>query len=258
MHGDLVAIRSYGIIDTATKLIPDVSASNLVYSPDQTSFTCTWWGGEFAIATQLIGAFNVYNILCAITVGLALGVEPATIQTGIGRFNGVLGRMERIDAGQPFLALVDFAHTPVSLERALLTLRPLLGHGDVGHKGRLIAVFGSAGLRDHAKRYLMGRVSGQLADFSVITAEDPRTEDLAAINAEIARGVREFANESAYVIVPDRTAAIQYAVDMAAPGDVVAAFGKGHERSMCFGTTEYPWSDQQALHAALNRRMAAS
>jgi UDP-N-acetylmuramoyl-L-alanyl-D-glutamate--2,6-diaminopimelate ligase len=138
----------------------------------------------------------------------------------------------------------------VSLERALTTLRPLVGNG-----GRLIAVFGSAGLRDRAKRYLMGRVSGQLADFTVITAEDPRTEDLGAINAEIARGVGEFAPASNFVIIPDRRAAIQFAVNLARAGDVVAAFGKGHERSMCFGTTEYPWSDQQAMSDALDLRL---
>jgi len=258
VHGDRIVTRSYGMADTATNLIPDVRAANIVYLPNQTSFTCQWWGGEFEVVTQLIGDFNVYNVLCTITVGLTLGLEPAMIQSGIARFNGVVGRMERIDGGQPFLAIVDFAHTPVSLERALLTLRPLVGHGNAAGKGRLIAVFGSAGLRDNAKRYLMGRVSGQLADFSIITAEDPRTEDLAAINAEIARGMREFADESAYVIIPERSAAIQHAVDMAEPGDVVAAFGKGHERSMCFGTTEYPWSDQQAMRDALQHRMAAS
>ena len=102
----------------------------------------------------------------------------------------------------------------------------------------------------------MGRVSGQLADFTVITAEDPRTEDLDDICRAIERGVREFADASRYMIVPDRTEAIQYAVNMAQPGDVVAAFGKGHERSMCFGEIEYPWSDQDAMLAALDRRIA--
>jgi UDP-N-acetylmuramoyl-L-alanyl-D-glutamate--2,6-diaminopimelate ligase len=164
--------------------------------------------------------------------------------------------MERIDAGQSFLAVVDFAHSPVSLERALMTLRKMVGQDEQGQPGRLIAVFGSAGLRDVAKRRLMGRVSGRLADFTVVTAEDPRTEDLNAINAEIAAGVEEFAPTSAYTIVPDRAAAIQYAVDMARPGDIVASFGKGHERSMCFGETEYPWSDQDAMRTALIRRLA--
>ena len=169
---------------------------------------------------------------------------------------GVIGRMERIECGQEFLALVDFAHSPVSLERALTTLRPLVGVGPDGTPGRLIAVFGSAGLRDRAKRRLMGEVSGRLADFTVITAEDPRTEDLGEINRAIANGVLVHAAATAYRIVPDRTEAIQAAVDMARAGDVVAAFGKGHERSMCFGATEYPWSDQDAMRNALLRRLA--
>ena len=135
-----------------------------------------------------------------------------------------------------------------------MTLQDLVGVAPDGRRGRLIAVFGSAGLRDHEKRYLMGKVSGQLADFTVVTAEDPRIEDLALINAEIARGVQEHATADAFVIVPDRATAIQFAVDMAQPGDVVAAFGKGHERSMCYGEIEYPWSDQAVLAAALERR----
>jgi UDP-N-acetylmuramoyl-L-alanyl-D-glutamate--2,6-diaminopimelate ligase len=201
----------------------------------------------------LIGDFNVYNVLCAAAATLALGVEPAVVQHGIARFPGVLGRMQRIDRGQPFLAVVDFAHTPISLERALLTLRPLVGAGDDNRKGRLIAVFGSAGLRDRAKRRLMGQVSGRLADYTVITAEDPRTEDVEDISAEIASGVRQFAGDDTFCLISDRAAAIQFAVNMAGPGDVVAAFGKGHERSMCYGEIEHPWSDQEAMAQALEK-----
>ena len=229
-------------------------ATDLVYEPARTRFQLQWWGGAFAVETGLIGEFNVSNVLCAATVALSLNLEPATIQRSIASFVGVLGRMERIDEGQPFLAVVDFAHSPVSLERALLTLRKLVGHDDAGNPGRLIAVFGSAGLRDRAKRRLMGQVSGRLADYTVITAEDPRTEDLALINAEIAAGVAEHAPTTAFTIVADRSAAIQSAVNLARPGDVVAAFGKGHERSICFGEIEYPWSDQAAMRTALAAR----
>ncbi|MFN8491507.1 MAG: UDP-N-acetylmuramoyl-L-alanyl-D-glutamate--2,6-diaminopimelate ligase [Caldilineaceae bacterium] len=253
-HGPVVAVRTYGIASTPSAPKADVTVAEVAYFPDRTAFTVHWWGGVFPLETPLIGDFNVSNVLAAVTVALALGVAPATIQAGVRNFPGVLGRMQRMDQGQPFLALVDFAHTPVSLERALLTLRPLVGNQQTNGKGRLIAVFGSAGLRDRAKRRLMGQVSGRLADFTVITAEDPRTEDLNEINAEIASGVREFAPEERFVIVPDRTQAIQFAIDLAEPGDVVAAFGKGHERSMCFGTTEYPWSDQQAMLEALQKR----
>ena len=243
IHDYHVPVRSYGIPDHSSVRL-DVSARAVEYAPSRTRFTVQWWGGGFPIETRLIGEFNVYNILCAVTVALAAEIPVAAIQAGVAGLEGVLGRMQRMDAGQPFLAIVDFAHTPISLENALRTLRPLVGQDSAGKQGRLIAVFGSAGLRDREKRYLMGRVAGELADYTVITAEDPRTEDLAEICRSIERGVREFADSSRYAIVPDRTEAIQYAVDMARPGDVVAAFGKGHERSMCFGETEYPWSDR--------------
>ena len=248
-QGRNVTIRSYGVADPLHRVDLDVAVEAVAYDVGATRFELRWWGGRFAIESPLIGEFNVYNVACAATAALALGIEPAAIQRGVATMPPVLGRMQRMDAGQPFLAVVDFAHTPVSLERALTTRRPLVGQG-----GRLIAVFGSAGLRDRAKRSLMGQVSGRLADYTVITAEDPRTEDLAEICREIERGVCEFTGADGYAIVPDRGEAIQAAVDMARPGDVVAAFGKGHERSMCFGEVEYPWSDQEAMLAALRRR----
>jgi UDP-N-acetylmuramoyl-L-alanyl-D-glutamate--2,6-diaminopimelate ligase len=253
IHDYHVPVRSYGIPGHSGVRL-DVAARAVDYAPARTRFALHWWGGVFPIETRLIGEFNVYNILCAATAALALDIPPAAVQEGVAALEGVPGRMQRIDAGQPFLAIVDFAHTPISLENALRTLRPLVGQGSAAGQGRLIAVFGSAGLRDRAKRYLMGRVAGELTDFSVITAEDPRTEDVVDICRSIERGVCEFTDSSRYVIVPDRTEAIQYAVDMAQPGDVVAAFGKGHERSMCFGETEYPWSDQDVMLAALQRR----
>ncbi|MBK8050165.1 MAG: UDP-N-acetylmuramoyl-L-alanyl-D-glutamate--2,6-diaminopimelate ligase, partial [Anaerolineales bacterium] len=232
-HDRHVQVRSYGLPGHSQARL-DVAAVGVDYGIDRTQFELRWWGGAFPVETRLIGEFNVYNVLCAATAALSLNASPAAVQAGVEAVTGVIGRMERIDGGQPFLAVVDFAHTPNSLERALQTLRPLVTPHADGTPGRLIAVFGSAGLRDRAKRALMGRASGAFADFTVITAEDPRTEDLAAICAEIATGVRETADDSRFVIVPDRAAAIQYAVDMAQPGDVVGAFGKGHERSMCF------------------------
>lgn len=253
VHDYHVPVRSYGIPGHGSTRL-DVAARAIDYAADRTRFDLHWSGGAFPIETRLIGEFNVYNVLCAATVALEIGIAPGAVQEGVGNLSGVIGRMERIDRGQPFLAVVDFAHTPISLENALRTLRPLVGQGSSAGEGRLIAVFGSAGLRDREKRYLMGRVAGELADFTVITAEDPRTEDLAGICRSIERGVTEFAGPGQYAIVLDRAEAIQYAVDMARPGDVVASFGKGHERSMCFGETEYPWSDQEAMATALKRR----
>jgi UDP-N-acetylmuramoyl-L-alanyl-D-glutamate--2,6-diaminopimelate ligase len=245
----------------------DVAATGIRYTPQETRFTLLWRGdsdgkeagkenpNEFEIVTPLIGDFNVYNISCAATVALALGFSPAVIRQGVVEMTGVSGRMERIEEGQDFLAVVDFAHSPASLERALHTLRPLVGLSPTGAPGRLVAVFGSAGLRDKAKRGLMGEISGRLADISVVTAEDPRTEDLDLINHAIVEGIRQAGSGKVYAVVPDRAEAIQMAVDIAQPGDVVASFGKGHERSMCYGTVEYPWSDQDAMRNALRRRV---
>ncbi len=266
-HDYHTPVRSYGIPGHGSTRL-DIAARAIDYAPDRTRFDLHWSGGVFPIETRLIGEFNVYNILCAAAAALAIGIAPAAVQAGVKNLAGVIGRMERIDRGQPFLAVVDFAHTPISLENALRTLRPLVGQpagggssgetGGFAHagEGRLIVVFGSAGLRDREKRYLMGRVAGELADYTVITAEDPRTEDVADICRSIARGVGEFAGPGQYTIIHNRAEAIQYAVDMARPGDVVASFGKGHERSMCFGETEHPWSDQEAMAAALERRLS--
>jgi UDP-N-acetylmuramoyl-L-alanyl-D-glutamate--2,6-diaminopimelate ligase len=245
-----VGLLRYGF-DTSHDSKPDVMAAAIDYHPDQTRFQLQWHGEVWPMTTRLIGDYNIQNILCAATIALGLGVAPSAVQEGVAALPGVIGRMERIDHGQDFLAIVDFAHSPASLERALQTLRSLVAQ----ENGRLIAVFGSAGLRDQAKRRLMGAVSGRLADFTVVTAEDPRTEDLALINAEIVRGLRAHAGDESFVVIPDRAEAIQAAIDMARAGDVVCAFGKGHERSMCFGETEYPWSDQQAMLDALARRV---
>jgi UDP-N-acetylmuramoyl-L-alanyl-D-glutamate--2,6-diaminopimelate ligase len=156
--------------------------------------------------------------------------------------------MERIDEGQAFTAIVDFAHTPNALNHALEAARSVLEPGK-----RLIAVFGSAGLRDVEKRRLMAETSAQLADITVLTAEDPRTESLEAILEMMAEGCRSQGGVEGetFIRVPDRGEALYQACRMARPGDIVIACGKGHEQSMCFGTVEYPWDDREALRAAL-------
>lgn len=201
------------------------------------------------IATPLIGGFNVSNILAAAGAATALNIPGEAIRAGVQDMRGIPGRMERIHRGQPFTAIVDFAHTPNALTQALTTVRGLLAPG-----GRLIVVFGSAGLRDREKRHMMGEVAARLADFTVITAEDPRTEDLAAILAETAAALERAGRQEgeSYARIADRQRAILFAVQQARPGDLVILCGKGHEQSMCFGTVEHPWRDQDALAWALD------
>jgi UDP-N-acetylmuramoyl-L-alanyl-D-glutamate--2,6-diaminopimelate ligase len=176
-----------------------------------------------------------------------LGIKPDVAAAGIAKLKAVPGRMEVIDLGQPFLAIVDFAHTPNALRQALKTARELT-------QGKVICIFGSAGLRDREKRRLMAEVSAELADLTVLTAEDPRTESLDGILKEMAAGAtdRGLREEEQFWRVPDRGQAFRFALKLAQPGDLVITCGKGHEQSMCFGTVEYSWDDRTALRAALS------
>jgi UDP-N-acetylmuramoyl-L-alanyl-D-glutamate--2,6-diaminopimelate ligase len=208
-------------------------------------------GGDLELRTALVGDHNVSNILAATGAALALHVPLEAIQQGVLDTRGIVGRMERVEEGQDFVAIVDFAHTPRALEQALTTARGLTS-------GRVIAVFGCAGQRDRAKRAWMAGISVRLADVTIMTAEDPRTESLQAILAEMAEGANMAGavEGQGYFRIPDRAEAIQFAVNLAQPGDLVIACGKGHEQSMCYGTVETPWSEHEALRAALRRRLA--
>jgi UDP-N-acetylmuramoyl-L-alanyl-D-glutamate--2,6-diaminopimelate ligase len=245
-----------GEADISTELAETLTAHDVRFAPGVTRFTLRLRsgqalrlpGGEVMLETTLVGAYNVSNVLAAAGVGVALDIELAAIAEGVAAMCGVPGRMERIDTGQDFLAIVDFAHTPNALQRALETARTM-----IGEKGRVIVVFGSAGLRDREKRAMMGHVAGQLADLVVVTAEDPRTESLEAIMAESAAAATEEGKREGVDLwrVPDRGEAVLCACQMARAGDVVIACGKGHEQSMCFGTTEHPWDDREAMRRAL-------
>jgi UDP-N-acetylmuramoyl-L-alanyl-D-glutamate--2,6-diaminopimelate ligase len=228
----------------------DVEASNIRFSTSGTSFRVVAPGGVFDVVTPLVGWFNVHNILAAITVGVLQGVDFEAMQHGISSVRGVIGRMERIELGQDFTVLIDFAHTPNALEKALEAVRTMT-------RGKVSVVFGCAGLRDPAKRPLMGEIAGRLADYTFLTAEDPRTEDVSDIIEQIAVGCEQAGRREGvdFWKVPDRGDAIAAAIQMAKTGDLVVITGKGHERSMCFGTTEYPWSDHEAVKKALRARL---
>jgi UDP-N-acetylmuramoyl-L-alanyl-D-glutamate--2,6-diaminopimelate ligase len=244
----------------------DLVARNIRFTPGATCFSPSISDLEFS--TSLVGAYNVSNCLAAIAATvLALGLAPEAAQRGIAALTGVPGRMERIALGQPFTAIVDFAHTPNALRRAIETAREMMAptpalprRETTGEGGRVITVFGSAGLRDVEKRRLMAETSAGLADLTILTAEDPRTESLDDILEMMAYGARSKGGVEGQTFfrVPDRGDALRLAVRLAQPGDVVLACGKGHEQSMCFGTVEYAWDDRIALRAALAELLSVS
>jgi UDP-N-acetylmuramoyl-L-alanyl-D-glutamate--2,6-diaminopimelate ligase len=247
----------------------DLRPLAVTYAPGGLRFTVTGADQPFPLESPLVGDFNISNILAAVGATVcALGISTEAARQGIAALRGVPGRMERIDLGQDFTAIVDFAHTPNALRVALETVRKmstpspgsLLGAAGAKSAGRVIAVFGSAGARDITKRRLMAEVSAELSDISILTAEDPRGESLDGILAEMAAGVesRGGVEGKTFYRIPDRGEAIRFALSLARPGDVVIACGKGHEQSMCFGEIEYPWDDRVAMRAALSRLLGKS
>lgn len=226
----------------------DFQAEDIEFSPSGISFNVTHHGEVHQVVSPLVGAFNVSNCLAAYTAAVeGLGINPEIASKGISSLAGVPGRMERIDLGQKFTAIVDFAHTPNALMSALQTARQITS-------GRVITVFGSAGLRDREKRRLMAEAAIGLADVVIFTAEDPRTESLDSILEEMAGGAisKSGVENRSFFRIPDRGEAIYQAVKMASPGDLVIACGKGHEQSMCFGEIEYPWDDRLAMRSAIS------
>lgn len=209
---------------------------------------------NFPIKLQIPGSYNIYNALAATAVARYLGIDKKIIKWALYNFQNLTGRMEEVDFGQDFKVIVDFAHTPNALENALKSLTSQLKAKD----SKLIAVFGAAGRRDKGKRFLMGEVSAKLSDYTVITDEDPRTENPMSIAKEVAKGCEKVGarKNKNYFIVTDRTKAIQFAIGkLAQTGDIVGIFGKGHEKSMCYGKTEYPWSDQEAAKQAIIEKL---
>ena len=234
-------------ISYSATCIGDVNALDIHHSPKGLHFTAEMNGKKQEIDCNIPGTFNVSNCLAAYAVTVVgLGIEPEIAARGIKALAGVPGRMEIIDLGQEFTAIVDFAHTPNALKVAIETAREMT-------KGKVITVFGSAGLRDREKRKLMADVSVRMADYSVLTAEDPRTESLDEILAEMAGAATRAGGVEGvnFFRVPDRGDAIRKGLALAKPGDLVIACGKGHEQSMCFGTVEYDWDDRTAMRAAL-------
>lgn len=206
-------------------------------------------GTEVELELPLVGRFNAQNALAAVAAGLAAGVTLEQARDALARATPVPGRMERIAGDQPFTVIVDYAHTPASLEKVLALLRPLTS-------GRLIAVFGSAGERDRSKRPKLADVAARWCDLFVITQEDPRLEDRAELLREIEAGAIGAGKRSGadYLVIDDRNAAIAAAIERAEAGDTVVLCGKGHERSIIEGEEKRPWNEAEAARTALRTR----
>jgi UDP-N-acetylmuramoyl-L-alanyl-D-glutamate--2,6-diaminopimelate ligase len=200
---------------------------------------------EVRVRTGMPGHFNVANALGAFAAAEALGVDAGTAAAGLAAAARVPGRFEPIDEGQGFAVLVDYAHTPDSMENVLRAARRLTG-------GRLISVFGAGGDRDKAKRPLMGRAGGVLSDLAIVTSDNPRSEDPAAIVAEVAAGARE--GDAELMVEVDRHAAIALALGRAEPGDTVVIAGKGHEQGQEFeGGRKVPFDDREVAREELRK-----
>ena len=205
--------------------------------------------GALTITSPLVGEHNVMNLLAAVGVGIALDIPLPTIGTALAAVAAVPGRFEQVEAGQPFLVVVDYAHTPDALERVLTTARKLVPSG-----GRLGAVFGCGGDRDRGKRPIMGEIAARLADRVWVTSDNPRTESPEAIVEEVLVGVvRVSGGAGRHVAMPDRQEAIHDALGWAREGDVVVIAGKGHETYQVVGSTVLPFDDRAVARAFLER-----
>lgn len=246
----------YSIEDT----MADCYTQNLVINKNM-SFEVFYKDKKFSkkIKTNLAGEYNVSNILAAICAAKHLGVKETSIERSLSKFGKLVGRMEEVRNSKAFLTMVDFAHTPNSLEKVLNTLRKKT-------KGKLIVIFGCAGERDIEKRKTMPKIAVRIADISIFTAEDPRSESVDNILSVMAKsalqeGAREIKKgkgfdssnmEKVFMRIPERGEAISFTIQkIAKKGDTVVVCGKGHEKSMAYGKTEYPWSDLKAVRWAL-------
>jgi UDP-N-acetylmuramoyl-L-alanyl-D-glutamate--2,6-diaminopimelate ligase len=223
----------------------DWRAVEVQFEADGSSFTVLTPEGERVPArVPLTGAFNVSNALCAIALAGEAGIDPEWVAAGIAGSGGVPGRLERIEEGQEFLVFVDYAHKPDAVEAAMAALRPLT-------TGRLLLVIGAGGDRDTGKRPVMGAIAARSADVLVVTDDNPRTEDPAAIRAAVLAGAHEAGGRAEVLEEGDRREAIRRAVTMARPGDTVVIAGKGHETGQEIQGTVHPFDDRDEVRTAI-------
>ena len=227
----------------------DFTAEDVRLSLEGTHFRARTPAGAFEVQTSLLGRFNVLNALCAFGAGFALGLPPDAVQRGIASLKGVSGRMERVDVGQDFIILVDYAHTDDALKNLLETVRELKPR-------RLVTVFGCGGDRDKSKRPLMGAVAARLSDVLILTSDNPRSEPPEAIIDDVRRGIPASRADETQVIV-DRRDAIARALELGREGVVIVIAGKGHETYQALRDRNVPFDDRQVVREELARPTGA-
>ena len=208
--------------------------------PDSASFRIAGELGNFAVKAKITGMFNVYNMLAAASVALAEGIEPDAVRESLEQFSHVPGRFERVEIDKPFSVIVDYAHTPDSLENVLRTAKHFV-------TGRLIAVFGCGGDRDRTKRPIMGELAARYADRVIVTSDNPRSEDPQSIVDEILEGITAPGTREKTEAITDRFSAIKHAMDMALPGDVLLIAGKGHETYQILSDRTIHFDDREVV-----------
>ncbi|RAU99162.1 UDP-N-acetylmuramoyl-L-alanyl-D-glutamate--2,6-diaminopimelate ligase [Paenibacillus sp. YN15] len=238
-----VEVITYGVEQAA-----DVSARDIRITAQGTFFRLVTWLGEADVKLRLVGKFNVYNTLGAVAVCLLEGVSLEQAIKSLESIPPVEGRMEAVGEGQEFQVLVDYAHTPDGLENALAAVKEVT-------EGRVITVFGCGGDRDRTKRPIMGKIAARFSDYVFVTSDNPRSENPEAILRDIEPGVLEagFAAEN-YQLIADRREAIQKAIEMASPKDVVLIAGKGHETYQIINGATHHFDDREEARAALRSR----
>ncbi len=224
----------------------DMAAKKFQLSFNGLQFTANTPRGKLQITSSLVGRINVYNILAAIGAAQAAGISNAVIESGIRVLENVPGRFQPVDMGQPFLAIVDFAHTDDALQNLIKTAREL------NPKGRVITLFGCGGGKDRTKRPIMGEASGRLSDLTILTNDNPRQEDPLKIISDIVVGLQK--SNGKYLIEPDREKAIGLAFDEARAGDIVLLAGKGHEDYQVLADKTLPWDDRRVAQQELRKR----
>jgi UDP-N-acetylmuramoyl-L-alanyl-D-glutamate--2,6-diaminopimelate ligase len=225
----------------------EVRALDVSVGPRGSTFRLATPEGQAHVRLPLPGRFNVSNALCAASCAHAVGLAAASIAEGLTTAAPVPGRMSLVEAGQPFAVVVDYAHSPAAVEQVLELLRQRHPNN------RLVVLLGSAGQRDRLKRPWLGEVATRHADYSVFTSEDPRHEDPEAIIAEIAVGAISAGGREGetFARFADRREGVRHALESACPGDCVALLGKGHERSIVWGSDERPWDEVRIARSLL-------